>query len=998
MPTSDLDPLDIAAVGLAAGAAALGYHDSSRDSFRFEAGPYRAEQFRVVGFRGREEISGLYGFTVDVAARDVEATTLESVLLGQPASLDIGLPGKAPRMVHGVVHALGFHGVFPATHEISLRVKIVPRLALLRHTKNTRIFQDMSVPEIVRAVLRLARIEHKWKLAQKYPKRVYCVQYRESDYAFVTRLLAEEGIFFFFEHPDAPLGDLLAGAGGVVGNIAAAASVLSGSVGEAAGAVARVLGVGESVIFADVAQAYPPIAGGAGVDISDLAFEAMAATGMDDELAQALAPTGLHVGLSPSLVYREGEGMLPDERYVSDFSARRAVRTKYVLMRDYDFKRPRLDLRAPASVTPLSGGAVSVGLGLGGGGITLTGAAGLGLPLAIDPNSLRVYDHHGEDEDPDVTRQKAHVLLEQLRSRSAVGVGTSWCRRLLPGRRFTLEEHADGRLNREWVVTRVHHEGRADGRVGGLEDPSQKDQSYHNRFEVAPAEVPVRPPPTEHPSVQTLETAIVVGPVGEEIFTDEFGRIKVQFHWDLQGKRNEFSSCWMRVAQSWAGGSWGTQFIPRIGMEVLVSFLSGDQDRPVVIGCLYNGENPPAFNVPTDRTRSGWRTQSSPGAGGYNELSFEDRAGGEQVFLRAQRDLDETVGRDHTQHVQRDDKTTVDHDHEVTVRFDQRVAVGGQQSLTVTGNQQVQVSIARTTMVGASDYLSVGKHSFLSVRENANVQVGRYFNTYVGTKEDPGGVNYWAWGPYVLGTDKTLTLSAAEEILLKVGDTTLRMTPTSLVIDAKSIVIAGAEDVTVRAKGPAWKLTDVAHLVAKEITLQSKGVTTKMDASVFKVMAPSTILTSGSGADTDERKIPAGETRPFIVKLTNESFGPFANRPYELTVGTTRLSGTTTGEGRITEQVPKTATHATLLLWVGEPPTGDTRTWSFELVEEIPPVSSIVGLKQRLKNLGYFFGEIDAEVTEGLGDAIRLFQQDHDLELSGIAADVQGRVHEVHGS
>ena len=307
-----------------------------------------------------------------------------------------------------------------------------------------------------------------WSLLATYTTRQYCVQYQESDHAFVTRLLAEEGIFFWFDQP-------------------------------ADGAPAA-----EQLVLGDDPQTYAPISG------------------------------------DPGLIYRRqvGDGaMSADEHQVIDFRSRTRVESSAVMLHDYDFRRPLLDLtgKAPADGVPPDPAAVGTG--------TL----------------LEVYDHHGEYEEPDADAVHARVYLEQLRAGVREADARSVCRRLLPGHRFDLADHDVDKLNAGWVVVSVEHHGVSpESAKPGL-------RAYENRFRCVPAEVPFRPARPARVLRQVTESAVVVGPEGQEIFTDTHGRVKVQFHWDREGQQNAYSSCWMRAAQAWAGTGWGFQFIPRIG-------------------------------------------------------------------------------------------------------------------------------------------------------------------------------------------------------------------------------------------------------------------------------------------------------------------------------------------------------------------------------------------------------------------------------------------------
>jgi type VI secretion system secreted protein VgrG len=263
-----------------------------------------------------------------------------------------------------------------------------------------------------------------------------------------------------------------------------------------------------------------------------------------------------------------------------------------------------------------------------------------------------------------------------------------------------------------YVVTRVEHEGVAPEELlqGTHDDPRVTDR-YKNRFQCVPVETPWRPSRNApRPVIAGLQTALVVGPAGEEIYTDEHGRIRVQFHWDRHGRRDAHSTCWIRVIQGpWSGAGWGFQFIPRVGMEVAVSFLDGDPDRPVVTGALYNGQNRVPHALPAEKTRSAIRTQSSPNSQGYNELRFEDRAGAEEVYVHAQRDLVEEVLHCHSTRVGATQQNVVlasqvervGHDVDVVVGRDQRLHVEGRREVTVSGGESLKTLEGRESVTTA---------------------------------------------------------------------------------------------------------------------------------------------------------------------------------------------------------------------------------------------------------------------------------------------------------
>ncbi|NJK31456.1 MAG: type VI secretion system tip protein VgrG [Deltaproteobacteria bacterium] len=309
-----------------------------------------------------------------------------------------------------------------------------------------------------------------------------------------------------------------------------------------------------------------------------------------------------------------------------------------------------------------------------------------------EPATLSGYRSEGLDFAA-VERQVA--LRRALHRRDAVRfVGASTATQLAPGTKFELLGHPLPEFDREYVVVSVDHA------AGDRANPEARNETYGNRFECLPVEVEWRPERgTARPRMPSVQTATVVGPDGEEIHTDEHGRIKVQFHWDRAKHYDERASCFLRVVQPWAGNGWGCLFLPRIGMEVTVTFVDGDPDRPIVTGCLYNGEHRPPYGLPDEKTKSTIKSDSSPGGGGFNELRFEDAAGSEEIFVHAQRDLRAVVLHDHTTQVDAHQSTTVGGNQRNTVRGDQRESIGGEQTLSVGRNRIVTIAGSQSVTI-----------------------------------------------------------------------------------------------------------------------------------------------------------------------------------------------------------------------------------------------------------------------------------------------------------
>ncbi|RTW86814.1 type VI secretion system tip protein VgrG, partial [Pseudomonas aeruginosa] len=443
------------------------------------------------------------------------------------------------------------------------RLTLVPQLAYLAQRNNQRIFQHLTVPQIVALILEEHGIladAYRFQLGTRYPEREYCVQYDESDLHFVQRLCAEEGIHFHFRHS----------------------------------AEAHLL------VFGDDQTVFPRLG----------------------------RPTA----------YVHDSGLVADEPVIKRFSLRLASRTTRTTRRDYDFEKPRLLLEAgnrPAADAP------------------------------AEPD-LEDYDYPGRFVDRQRGKLLSQRALERHRADRRLGEGVSDQPLLVSGHFLEIAEHPRAEWNDLWLLSEVFHEGKQpqvlEENVTSDTSASTDDfqQGYRNRFLATPWEVFFRPP-LEHPKPRVLgsQTVVVTGPPGEEIHCDRYGRVRVQFHWDREGQGDDKSSCWLRVASGWAGNGYGGIVIPRVGMEVLVDFLEGDPDQPLVSGCVYHAAHPVPYELPANQTRSVFKSLSSPGGGGYNELRIEDRKGQEQIFVHAQRDWDENI--------EHDQKIRVGHERHDTV-------------------------------------------------------------------------------------------------------------------------------------------------------------------------------------------------------------------------------------------------------------------------------------------------------------------------------------------
>jgi type VI secretion system secreted protein VgrG len=665
---------------------------SSTPVFRF-AVTGCAEELRVTRFSGQEALSGLFEFHLELASQS-PALDFDSIV-GKPGVLTI-LGDRVPRCVHGIV--CRFEQLQALPRYTLYRATLVPQVWRLRHRHDCRIFQGMTTPDILKKVLAsagIARDQYRLALSGAYEPRDYCVQYRESDWAFMSRLMEEDGIFYFFEH--APDGHVL-----VMGDAKSAFKAIPGEV----------------------------------------------------------------------VPFRHGSGLVTDGEHVERFRFTEEVQPGQVALRDFNFKRPNMPMEVKGT--------------------------------AAKDTDLEVYDYPGEYQvpgrgSPGKGLTLAQVRMEEWQALRVEGHGESDCERFVPGGLFTLAGHARRLFNRRYLLTGVGHEG-YQPQVLEEEAGAEGQLSYSNHFSCIPDDVPYRPARvTPKPVVRGIQTAIVVGPEGEEIYTDEFGRVKVQFHWDREGKSNEKSSCWIRVSQAWAGEAWGAMFIPRIGQEVVVDFIEGDPDRPLITGRVYNGLNPVPYVLPDEKTKSTVRSNSSPGGNGFNELRFEDRKGKEQVFMHAERNMDVHVKHDSLETIRHDRHQTIGsvgkagkvgdqnelvfRDKSLTVHRNSHEHVGGDLKLLVggidgAGNQDIVIKADRKELVLKDSHLHVVGNLNEAVDATQSLTVGVDLHVAVGEK-------------HALEAGKEIHLKSTKVVIEAASGITLKGPGGFITIDAGGISISG---------------------------------------------------------------------------------------------------------------------------------------------------------------------------------------------------------------
>jgi type VI secretion system secreted protein VgrG len=582
-------------------------------------------------------------------------------LLGEAAGVELLVREGGKRRINGLVARFGM-GRSDRGRHYRYHATLRPWLWFLTRTSDCRIFQEMTVPEIVEKVFAdhgaIANFE--FKLFGSYRKRVYCVQYRESDFQFVARLLEEEGIWWFFEHGEGT----------------------------------------HKLMLVDDLGALAPVAG-----TETLRYHALA-------------------GAAP-----------PDVDYVSQWSQTRQVRTGKTALTSYDFERPSTAL----------------------------------LVEQKHPRQHALDDYEAFDFEGDYTQKAdgqhlADVQLDEQQARFDRASGATNARALAVGHTFKLERHPRADQNAEYLCAQVNisahvapYESGAGGAAAGGGGGSGEGD-FHCQFAAAPTSQAWRPERrTPKPFVQGPQTAVVVGPSGDEIFTDKYGRVKVQFHWDRYGKKNEKSSCWVRVSTPWAGKSFGFVQIPRIGQEVIVDFLEGDPDQPIITGRVYNAEQMPPWELPANATQSGVLTRSSKGGayGDANAIRFEDKKGGEQLWIHAEKNMDIEVENDETHWVGHDRKKTIDNDETTLVKHDRTETVGHDETITIGNNRTETVTVDETITIGSNRTETVGVNETITIGSNRSITVGGSETATVALQRT-----------HAVGVNESIAIGAAQEVAI----------------------------------------------------------------------------------------------------------------------------------------------------------------------------------------------------------------------------------------
>jgi type VI secretion system secreted protein VgrG len=636
---------------------------------------------------GVEGVSMPFRFVLDLLSENDSIAAAS--LLRKPVVITLDLLDGETREIHGLVNR--FVQLGQEEDLVHYEAEIVPWLWFLSLSRDCRIFQNLSVLEIVEKVFQSQGYsDFENRCARSYPKREYCVQYRETHLDFVSRLLEEEGIFYFFEHTDAK----------------------------------------HVLVLADDSKSLKPCPRNAVGRMATRSFQD------EDTLTSLRQEHSVHIGK--------------------------------VALRNYDEMQPSLTLHGASS--------------------------GDGLE--------EVYDYLGGFTKIEEGERYARLQLEAEEALRQLVRGEGSCRCFQSGFRMTVRDHYRKDVNGEYLLLQVQHSAS----VGDYRASTPEPFDYRNQFLAIPHDAPFRPArKTSRPRVHGTQTALVVGKAGEEIWVDKHGRVKVQFYWDRDGKKDENSSCWVRVSSNWAGKGWGAIQIPRMGQEVIVDFLDGDPDRPIITGRVYNAEQAPPYTLPANQTQSGVKSRSSKGGGteNFNEIRMEDKKGSELLYVHAEKDKqvevennrDEHVGGNETIEIDGNRTESVKKNEDIAIKGNRKedvsknetIAIGGNRSETVGGNETVSIAGNRGVTVDKNETLDVGASRTMTIGKNESLTIGQSRATKVG-KDDQ------------LDVGKKLIISAGDEIQIKTGSASITMKKNgTITIKGKDVNISGSGKINIKA-------------------------------------------------------------------------------------------------------------------------------------------------------------------------------------------------------
>ncbi len=587
--------------------------------------PIGSDVLLLSAMSGTEALGRMYQYDLHLLSED-HSIAMEDIL-GQNMTVSMQLPDGGVRYFDGL--AARFSQVGTIGSYASYHVTLYPWLWFLTRTSDCRIFQNMTVPDIIKQVFRdCGYTDFEESLSGSYRSWEYCVQYRETDFNFVSRLMEQEGIYFYFLHQD-----------------------------------------GKHILkMTDSISGHDPI-------------------------------------VNPDVILRQPAETINtiDQDFITSWTHSRNVQSGAYVHDDYDFKNPKANLEAKLS-----------------------------NPFPHSRSDSEIYDYPGEFYNAGDGNNYVRARLEEMQAQYERAFGEGTVHNIYTGGLFNLVECPRADQNHEYIVVGcsyqiTNNEYESSG--------SSSEMVFKVNIEAMDSKIPYRSArTTPKPMVQGPQTAVVTGPAGEEIWTDEYGRVKVQFHWDRYGKNDENSSCWIRVSNPWAGKKWGAIALPRIGHEVIVDFLEGDPDQPIITGRVYNGDNMPPYALPANQTQSGMKSRSSKGGNdkNFNEIRFEDLKGKEEIYIHAEKDqLNEVenneiteIGNDRTEHVVHDETINIDNDRTETVGNNENITIQNDRTENVTSNEKVTIGKARMHKIGTNDTLDVGDNLYIKAGKSIILETG----------------------------------------------------------------------------------------------------------------------------------------------------------------------------------------------------------------------------------------------------------------------------------
>ncbi len=653
-----------------------------------------ANAWAVQSIRGSEAISDMFVYQVD-AVLMVASQNVSAALLGKSVTLRIGPPPKSgddapPALRNGVV--VNCTRVTDAGKTNLFRLVIMPWTWFLTRGTNCRIFQSATAPEIIKTTFSsLGFSAFNQSLQSSYATLDYCVQYRETYFNFVSRLMEFNGIYYFFTHANGT----------------------------------------HNLQMVDTNSACPALAGKPDIPFGQYA---------DGRLA------GIH-----------------------QWDMRHEIQPGVFTYSDFNYMQPTQN--QTGKVTNASGATQS---------------------------NLEMFDFPGGFPDASVGSNIASIRMQEMQSGYEIYSGLTADWNVLAGNYFNLTGHPTAAMNKKYLITAVDFEAsQSDPAAGERKTGGKGDgdgtMKYAAHISAIDFKQPYRPRrKTPKPIISGPQTAFVSGPSGNEIYTDSQGRIKVQFHWDRYGQADENASCWIRVAQLWAGKGWGTLFLPRIGQEVVVEFVDGDPDRPLVTGCVYNAVNAPPYALPDKAVESGIKTSSSTGGAGANELKFDDTAGSENIFLHAQYDMHHRVKNNHYLTIEKENHLVigsashVHHKDTLHLKTDANhlESIGGDRNLNVEGDEKIKVSGISSKQVGGNVSLKLAAGCYQEVAEQLYIKAD------------------------------TIILEAATNITIKVGGSSIAIDSSGITIACDAFEVDGQTSVKLTAGSAALSLADAEGKLA----------------------------------------------------------------------------------------------------------------------------------------------------------------------------------------